>query len=114
MWICEDGVMVYNPNGVMEVSEVTNIIPNENILYQNFPNPFNPKTAISYKINKKSFVIIKIYDILGKEIAVLVNEQLQPGTYEVSFDASNLPSGLYFYKLTAGDFIAVKKMLMIK
>jgi ligand-binding sensor domain-containing protein len=114
IWICGDGVMVYNPNGVVKVSEVTNILPNENILYQNFPNPFNPKTEISYEIKKNRFVIIKIYDILGKEIKTLVNEFRQAGKYSVEFDGSNFSSGVYFYRIQAGDFISIKRMVLIK
>jgi ligand-binding sensor domain-containing protein len=115
MWICTDfGLRVYNPNGVVKVSEVTNILPNENILYQNFPNPFNPKTVIRYEIKKSSFVIIKIYDILGKEIKTLENEFRQSGKYSVEFDGSNFASGVYFYRIQTGDFIDTKRMVLIK
>lgn len=84
-------------------------------LSQNYPNPFNPSTVITYSIPKKSIVNLKIYNVLGQEIASLINNELkQPGFYNVRFDASNLPSGLYLYKLTAGDYSEVKKMLLIK
>jgi len=100
-----------------------NETPVEFRLYQNYPNPFNPSTKIKFQIpafnlpltgGDKEGVFLEIYDILGKQVSVLVNEQLQPGTYEVDFDGSNYPSGVYFYKLTAGNFSAVNKMLIIK
>jgi hypothetical protein len=83
-------------------------------LGQNFPNPFNPSTKISYQIPKAGLVTLKIYDLLGKEIATLVNEQQNEGRYEVKFDASLLASGVYIYKLQAGDFVFSKKMIILK
>ncbi len=83
-------------------------------LSQNYPNPFNPKTKISYSIPQTNFVIIKVYDLIGKEIATLVNEQKTIGNYEVEFDGSNLSSGIYFYKMQAGDFTDTKKLVLIK
>jgi photosystem II stability/assembly factor-like uncharacterized protein len=89
-------------------------IPKVFYLYQNYPNPFNPTTNIRYQIANNSFVILKVYDILGKEIATLVNEKLKPGIYEIPFSNNQLPSGIYFYKLTAGNYSETKRMLMIK
>jgi hypothetical protein len=89
-------------------------IPARFALMQNYPNPFNPSTTIRYSIAKNSFVTIKIYDALGKTVNTLVNENKNPGNYEISFDASELASGLYFYKIQAGDFTDVKKMILIK
>ncbi len=87
-------------------------------LYQNYPNPFNPVTKIKFDLPLRRGVggmtTLKIFDIIGREIKILVNEQLQPGTYEVAFDGSNLPSGVYFYKLSIGNYTETKKMLMIK
>ena len=86
-------------------------------LSQNYPNPFNPTTIISYTIAKESFVTLKMYDILGKEVAVLVNNRKTPGNYQVEFDTrdySNLSSGLYFYKIEAGEFTDIKRMMLIK
>ena len=83
-------------------------------LYQNYPNPFNPVTNIKFGIPRSAVVKIIIYDMLGKEIATLVNEKLAPSTYEVDWDASKYPSGVYFYKLVTGDFVEVKKMLLVK
>ena len=91
-------------------------IPSSFELYQNFPNPFNPNTTIQYQIPKESYVSIKIYDILGREIASLVNEQKTAGTYKTNFDASkyNLSSGTYFYTIKAGEFIKTKKLVLLK
>ncbi|MCW8818106.1 MAG: T9SS type A sorting domain-containing protein, partial [Ignavibacteriaceae bacterium] len=89
-------------------------IPSEFGLTQNYPNPFNPVTFIKYEVPKTSPVLIKIYDITGREVAVLVNEVREPGIYQVSFDSKNLASGVYFYKMVAGDFTSVKKMNLLK
>ena len=83
-------------------------------LSQNYPNPFNPITRIYFDIPKSTFTKLIIYDILGRELATLVNQQLKPGSYEVEFDGSNLSSGVYFYKLVAGDYINTKKMVLVK
>ena len=96
---------------------VNNYQPNEQIAYsleQNYPNPFNPKTQINYSILKDGFVTLKIYDILGNDLVTLVNERKTAGYYSVEFDASNLPSGIYFYKLTSGNYINTKKLLLLK
>ena len=83
-------------------------------LYQNYPNPFNPSTRIEYEIPEVSFVTLKVYDVLGNEIATLVNEGKPAGSYEVEFNASNLTSGIYFYQLNAGSFIETNKMILLK
>ena len=90
-------------------------------LYQNFPNPFNPVTSIQYTVSSRQFVSLKVYDVLGNEIATLVNEEKQPGTYEVEFNTQshsgegrNLTSGIYFYQLKSGNFEETKKMLLLK
>jgi hypothetical protein len=89
-------------------------IPVEFSLSQNYPNPFNPVTKIEYSLPKVGFVKLTVYDILGKEINVLVNENKLPGNYIIDFDASNLSSGVYFYKITSGNFSDMKKMFLIK
>ena len=89
-------------------------IPQSFALEQNYPNPFNPTTNIRFSIPKESFVTLKVYNILGKEIATLVNERKPQGTYNLKFDASNLPSGIYFARIQADSFIDVKKMSLIK
>ncbi|HEY5534359.1 MAG TPA: FG-GAP-like repeat-containing protein [Ignavibacteria bacterium] len=97
-----------------------NVVPTEFALEQNYPNPFNPVTKIRFEIplskggQRGLYSILKIFDILGKEITTLVNESLKPGTYEVTFNGSNLPSGVYFYRFRAGDFIDTKKLVLFK
>jgi hypothetical protein len=83
-------------------------------LFQNYPNPFNPKTTIKYGINERAFVELRIYDILGREVKLLVNEEQDLGYYELNFNAAELSSGVYLYQLKAGSFIETKKMLLIK
>lgn len=100
-------------NNITDVTEHFNLVIDYN-LYQNFPNPFNPTTSISYQIAKQSLVTLKVYDILGNEIAVLVNEIKNPGKFEVKFDGTNLSSGIYFYKLSADNFNFVKKLTLMK
>ena len=90
------------------------VIPRSFVLTQNFPNPFNPTTTITYQIPGLSFVTLKVYDVLGNEIANLVNEEKPIGGYEVEFNAINLPSGIYFYRLRAGSFVETKKMVLLK
>lgn len=87
---------------------------NNYYLNQNYPNPFNPGTKINFSIPKNSFVTLKVYDMLGKEVAALVNENLNPGSYNFDFNAAGFASGIYFYKITAGDFSEVKKMTLLK
>jgi len=90
------------------------LVPDKYNLAQNYPNPFNPTTTIQYSIPQSSHVSLKVYDILGNEIAALVNEEKESGFYTVSFNAAGLSTGVYFYKLKAGNFIQIKKMLLIK
>ena len=84
-------------------------MPDNFALYQNYPNPFNPTTSIKYTIAEESFVSIKVYSIIGSEIATLVNEKLSAGSYEINFDASSLSSGAYIYKIQAGNFSETRK-----
>ena len=81
---------------------------------QNYPNPFNPSTMIEYTLAKESFVRLKIYDVLGREIKTLVDEKESVGKHTVQFDASGLTSGIYFYRITAGGFSQSQKMILIK
>ncbi len=83
-------------------------------LEQNYPNPFNPSTTIKFSVPKLSFVTIKIYDVLGSEVAALVNEEIPAGTYELNWNAANLPSGVYFYQLKADSYVETKKMILLK
>jgi hypothetical protein len=101
------------------INQISKEIPSSFKLEQNYPNPFNPSTNIKYRVPSGSitdnkFVSLKIFDILGKEVETLVNEKQSPGEYEVNWDASQYPSGVYFYKLSAGDFSETKKMLLVK
>lgn len=96
------------------VEDSENAIPSEFDLSQNYPNPFNPVTLIKYQVSEASLVSIKVYDLIGREVANLVNEVKQPGNYQISFNAENLASGIYFYKMIAGDFSSVKKMNLLK
>jgi len=101
------------------IRNISNEVVSNYCLFQNYPNPFNPVTKIKFDIKKEyrsqeSEVKLSIYDILGRKIEDLVNEKLQPGTYEVTFDGSNLPSGVYFYQLRVGTYLETKKMLLIK
>jgi hypothetical protein len=89
-------------------------LPTSISLEQNFPNPFNPSTTIKYSIPKSSLVVLKIYDVLGNEVATLVNNEKPVGSYEVEFNATDLSSGIYFYKLQAGSFVATKKMILLR
>jgi len=105
---------------LMDIKKLGSEVPLNFTLHQNYPNPFNPRTKIKFDIKKSvagsqaSVVTLKVFDILGKEISSLVNEQLQPGIYEVEWNASNYTSGVYFYRLSSGNFIETKKMLLIK
>jgi hypothetical protein len=89
-------------------------VPNVYTLSQNYPNPFNPKTVIKFQIPKQDNVKLVVYDILGKEVITLVNEKKQAGEYKIEFDGTNFASGVYFYKITTGDFNQTKKMVLIK
>ena len=88
--------------------------PNSFALEQNYPNPFNPSTRIRYSVPNRSNVIIRVFDILGREIETLVDGEKQTGTYEITWHSKGLPSGVYFYQIKAGDFIQTKKMLLLK
>lgn len=100
--------------GISSGIQNKNETPMKYELYQNYPNPFNPTTSIKYQVASIKFIKLAVYDILGKEVATLVNEKQSQGTYEVQFDGSKLTSGIYFYKLQAGDFSEVKKMILLK
>lgn len=108
------GLLRFTDTLVTSVNEITHIIPNEYQLLQNYPNPFNPSTKINYSIPKASFVRLKIYDVLGREITKLVNEYEPAGKHEVIWNATNLPSGVYIYTLRVNGFSASQKMLLLK
>jgi hypothetical protein len=91
-----------------------NILPLVYDLYQNYPNPFNPLTIIKYQIPEDGLVVLKIYDLLGKEVRTLVNQQRTAGIYELNFEAGSLASGVYLYRLQVNDYISTKKMMLLK
>jgi len=106
--------VTYYAQTVTGISEYSNFVPNSFQLFQNYPNPFNPGTTIQYSIPNASFVELKVFDLLGRELCVLVNKKQEAGTYQVQFDGQNLPAGLYFYRLQTGEFCETKKMVIVK
>ena len=123
---CTMKISDVNNNGIFDVSDSSFVIeepssisdshslPQKAVLLQNYPNPFNPVTNIQYKIRISAYVKLQVYDMLGNEVAALVNEEKPPGTYTITFDGSRLSSGIYFYKIMAGSFIETKKLILIK
>ncbi len=101
-------------NSITVIKELNNYQPQRFKLYQNYPNPFNPTTAIKYSVSITSFVNIKIFDVLGREVSILVNEEEKPGNYNITFNASKLSSGLYFCRMQAGNVEEAIKLLLIK
>jgi hypothetical protein len=107
---------VYNTEiwRLVGITELNSEIPERFKLSQNYPNPFNPVTKINFDIVTPGFVSLKVFDILGNEVVTLINENLLPGSYKTEFDGSNFASGMYFYKITAGSYSVVRKMILIK
>lgn len=103
----------YGVNYILSV-ETEEGLPTEYRLYQNFPNPFNPSTTIKFSIPEPNQVILKIYDIVGSEVTTLLNQQMETGNYSITFNSPQLASGIYFYRMISGNFITVKKMMMLK
>ncbi|MGA8265599.1 MAG: T9SS type A sorting domain-containing protein, partial [Ignavibacteriaceae bacterium] len=109
-----------NSNDITDCWTTSTAIDNSNSaplsfrLYQNYPNPFNPSTTIKYSLPKEGVVTLKVYNVLGKEVKTLVNEFENAGAYNVSFNASDLPSGIYFYRFISGNFTQVKKLVLLK
>ena len=97
-----------------DISDNTNYLPQEYILYQNYPNPFNPSTTISWQSPVGCYQTLKVYDLLGREVATLVDEYREAGRYGVVFDASELSSGVYYYQLQTEIYTAANKMMVIK
>jgi hypothetical protein len=102
------------PDSPSVIQSYNNLIPVNFSISQNYPNPFNPKTKIKYSVPQFSSVVIKVFDILGNEIKTLVNEEKPVGTYEITWYADNLPSGVYFYRIITRDFVQIKKMVLMK
>ena len=101
-------------NPLIGITQNGNSVPINYRLYQNYPNPFNPGTQIRFDVMNESLVKIRIYDITGREKAVLLNEIKSPGSYSISFNAGSLSSGIYFYTMEAEGYFAAKKMVLIK
>ena len=98
---------------ITSVNEVCSSV-NSYSLSNNYPNPFNPSTKISYTIPERCNVTLVVFDLLGSEVAELVNGEIEPGTYDITFNASQLSSGIYFYRFQGGDFVETKKMMLLK
>ncbi|MBI5401839.1 MAG: T9SS type A sorting domain-containing protein [Ignavibacteriae bacterium] len=110
-----NGMIIYSGNaGGVNIKKESSVNPQCFTLYQNYPNPFNPNTVIKYSLEKSGFVSLKVYDIMGKEMKILVNENKNIGDYEVNFHSENLASGIYFYRIKSGNFSETKCMLLIK
>jgi photosystem II stability/assembly factor-like uncharacterized protein len=107
-------IIKYKPPVVNSVNVIEELVPGSFKLYQNYPNPFNPKTVIKYSISQDGFVKLDIFNSLGEKITSLVDENKKAGIYKINFSASELTSGIYFYKLQAGDNIETKKMILLK
>jgi hypothetical protein len=117
IWAVRQNGGISKLNYIIGIQPVNNIIPKNFSLSHNYPNPFNPSTKIRFEIpaeQREHEVKLFVYDITGRTAAELINCRLQPGTYETEFDGSYLASGIYFYRLTAGEFNSTKKMLLIK
>ena len=113
MTVYQSETISYNELNVTGLNN-SKTIPGEFVLEQNYPNPFNPSTTIQYQIPKREFVTLKVFDALGNEVATLVNDEQQAGSHSVNFNSAGLASGIYFYKLQAGNFITTKKMVIMK
>lgn len=131
-WVLIDniGLLIYNEDEILEIQSSPDFTVSGYLLFQNYPNPFNPSTKIQFVIpnavrnlkdfssqaprNDNNLVTLKVYDVLGNEVATLVNEELPAGEYEVEFDGVELPSGIYFYQLQSNEFIQTKKMILLK
>ena len=102
------------PPTMPDGKEAGNAIPITYELEQNYPNPFNPATTISFSLPSRSFVSLKVFDALGREVSILLAKELPAGTYSLQWNAVDLPSGVYFYRLQADDFIETKKMILLR
>ena len=121
--VCADTIIVNGTfsgggtfcNGPVDVETEDDLgTPEEFSLSQNYPNPFNPSTTISFAIPTQELVNVKVFDVLGRQVEVLMNEIKAPGYYEISFNAGRLPSGTYIYEIRAGNFIETKKMILLR
>lgn len=104
----------YSQPRFQTVEDIATLSNQNYILHQNYPNPFNPVTHIKYTLKQKGFVSLKVFSILGKEVNTLVSEDKQPGTYQVEFNAGNLPSGIYLYQLNVNGSIQTKRLILLR
>ena len=104
----------YNVSDIVAIEEISAEIPTSFSLGQSYPNPFNPQTTITFSVPSAGDVRIDVFDILGRQITTLVDEVVSPGTFQATFDAGDLPSGTYFYRMQAGDFKEVRSMILVK
>ncbi len=114
-----NGLIIRTTNGggqgfPLSVTHISSKIPEYFSLYQNYPNPFNPVTKINYELRVTNYVSLKVFDVLGNEVANLVKEKQNAGSYSVKFDGAGFSSGIYFYKLESGDFNDTKRMILLK
>jgi photosystem II stability/assembly factor-like uncharacterized protein len=115
-WTCGNGGRIWHTSngGTTFIQNFSSIVPDNFKLHQNYPNPFNPVTSIKYEIPAANFVTLNVYDVLGKQIFTLVNSKQAAGKYSIDFNAGDFASGVYFYKIEAGDFEEIKRMLLLK
>lgn len=113
-WAVEKWVFDGDLGSVVNVRKINNQVPQAFALKQNYPNPFNPITSIEFQIDQNEQVVLEIFNVRGQKVSTLINQKMQAGTYLVSFDASSLPAGVYFYRLTAGSLSDIKKMTLVK
>jgi hypothetical protein len=107
-------IQLVNGQNWQKLFKVQAVLPDKFELFQNYPNPFNPATVIKFSLPKDNYVTLRVFNILGETVKLLVNEEQKAGIHHIDFDASNLSSGAYFYSIEAGDFKAVHKMLLVK
>ena len=106
-------IIAYGPHVTAGLND-HEYLPDQSFLHQNYPNPFNPMTNLQFTIANLQFVSLKVYDVLGREVVTIVDQQMQPGNYTRPWDASRVSGGVYFYRLTAGNFIETKKLILMK
>ncbi len=109
-----DSVLFKSVQQITSMREVSNLVPNATALHQNYPNPFNPTTSILFTLLTKSFVSLKVYDLIGREVATIVSDELSAGEHSRRWNAEGLPSGVYFYKLQVGSFSETKKLILLR
>lgn len=115
LWCNIDNIWVGNQSAPsIGIEQINNGVPKTFELKQNYPNPFNPETNIEFSIAKTNFTSLIVYNSIGQVVSTLVNQELKPGVYKYNFNASGLPSGSYYYRLTAGDFVKTNKMILVK